>query len=335
MGQRKNYALSVNALLMLALALCVPSLNMRTANAKDSHVHVVQRFNPKKGEFAENLAVDAQDNIYVSLLQAGIVREFAPNGKQKTQLALPVGPGGSVTGLVVDEQNHLFVGVSSSDAMRVGVWQVNIEAGTSHRIAALPVAALPNGLSADSQGNLYVADSKEGTIWRIPHGGGIAQAWLHDAFIAPVTETIHEQGFLPVTLTVGPNGLEFWHGALYTSVSFRGTIVRIPVDANGRAGTPQVIFHHLYADDFAFDDRGDLYAAASREGPLATEVARITPNGTYTPLATVADGVDMPSAVAFGICRGNRENLYITNLAIFTIQHHPSLEVLSLEYSEG
>jgi hypothetical protein len=56
---------------------------------------------------------------------------------------------------------------------------------------------------------------------------------------------------------------------------------------------------------------------------------RVTPSGDVTPLATQADGLDNPSAVAFDPRPGERKQLFITNSAYFGT--HPSLEVTSVD----
>jgi hypothetical protein len=56
---------------------------------------------------------------------------------------------------------------------------------------------------------------------------------------------------------------------------------------------------------------------------------RVTPSGDVKRLATRADGLDNPSAVAFDPRPGERKRLYITNSAYFGT--HPSLEVTTTD----
>jgi hypothetical protein len=55
-----------------------------------------------------------------------------------------------------------------------------------------------------------------------------------------------------------------------------------------------------------------------------SKLVRITPSGTVTILATKANGLANPSAVAFGTLPGETDRLYVTNAAYFGGQ--PSLE---------
>src|SRR5205085_2917947 len=89
-------------------------------------------------------------------------------------------------------------------------------------------------------------------------------------------------------------------------------------------GRAAVRFKHVMADDFAFDVQGNLYVAANAQNRLL----RLRPDGRMTTLATKAtDGLDNPSAVAFGM-QGRRTTLYITNAAYFSPHPRPSLQRL-------
>jgi hypothetical protein len=65
----------------------------------------------------------------------------------------------------------------------------------------------------------------------------------------------------------------------------------------------------LGCDDFAIDVRGSLYCGT---GPTNTFL-RIDPDGSTEVLLTAADGLDGPTAAAFGRTGRDRFNLYITN----------------------
>src|SRR5262249_43345076 len=106
---------------------------------------------------------------------------------------------------------------------------------------------------------------------------------------------LHAPGslFLP-----GPNGIKFDHlqRNLYVSVSFQGTIYRIPVDASGNPGTPDAVVSNITPDDFAFDRVGNLYVATEP----AMSVIRVGREGTVETIASAADGLQNTRAVLFG-----------------------------------
>jgi hypothetical protein len=62
-------------------------------------------------------------------------------------------------------------------------------------------------------------------------------------------------------------------------------------------------------------------------------VLRVAPDGAITTLLTAADGLDGPTAVAFGRTGGDNFNLYICNAAFpfFSVTHRPSLMKLYLD----
>jgi hypothetical protein len=66
----------------------------------------------------------------------------------------------------------------------------------------------------------------------------------------------------------------------------------------------------VFCDDFAFDVRGSLYCGTD---PFNT-LLRIAPDGSVQTLLTAVDGLDGPTAAAFGH-QGDRFRLYVTNAA--------------------
>ena len=103
----------------------------------------------------------------------------------------------------------------------------------------------------------------------------------------------------------GPNGIKVFKGEVYVSHSAAGTILAIPILRNGTAGEPR-IHAHLPApsgcDDFSFDVHGALYCATN---PFRTLV-KVNQDGSTEVLLTSADGLDGPTATAFGNERQSR-----------------------------
>jgi hypothetical protein len=129
-------------------------------------------------------------------------------------------------------------------------------------------------------------------------------------------------------LLPGANAIKLRHRVVYVSNTATQTILAIPVRLDGSAGETRVVLDGIEADDFAFAGNGDLYVA---ENPPSL-LARVTPAGGVSVLATAADGLDNPSAVVFGPLLRQRHVLYVTNAAYFGSR--PSLEVLRLAPGE-
>ena len=301
------------AILLVAAALLI------APTAANASLQTLIAFDPAKGETPENLAIDRDGAVYVSLAFASEVVRIAPDGSQ-TPLALPTA-GGITVGVAIDHRDSggLDVAVRSPDSSAAGIWRVPLTTFDHPvRIAALPTDSFPNGVTLDSRGDLYIADSSLGRIWRLKPGSFDPTVWADGPLLAPTGASF--MGFpLP-----GANGLKLRHGVVYVSNTATENIVTIPIRRDGSAGETHVAFAGIEADDFAFATNGDLYVA---ENP-PSELVRVTPAGAVTTLATAADGLDNPSAVAFGTLPGERHRLVITNAAYFG--SHPSLESMTV-----
>ena len=289
------------------------------AGAAAAPLQTVVAFNPAANETPENLAIARDGTIYVSLAFASEIRRIARDGAQRT-LTIPTA-GGITVGVAIDRHaNGLDVAVRSPDPATAGIWRVPL-ASFAHpiRIAALPPSSFPNGIAFDPFGNLYIADSNLGVIWMLAHGATQAAVWSESSLLAPTGAS-----FMNFPLP-GANGIKVRHRRVYVSNTSTDSILTIPIRPDGEAGQEAVKLTGIEADDFAFAANGDLYVA---ENP-SSELVRVTPSGDVKRLATRADGLDNPSAVAFDPRPGERKQLYITDSAYFGT--HPSLEVTATD----
>ncbi|HEX2643043.1 MAG TPA: SMP-30/gluconolactonase/LRE family protein [Thermoanaerobaculia bacterium] len=318
------------ALAVFTLAALVPGA--ATAHPPDAPtLETLRLFDPAALETPENIVLDRAGNQYISLALTGEVRKIAPDGTQSTLIQFPIGAPltfcgpffNAVTGITIDRQErYLYASVVSCDLGSRGVWRVALRDGSAELLANLPLESLPNGLDL-YRGDLYVADSSLSRVWRVPAEGGEAEVWLESPLLAGA---LVDGQPLP-----GANGLKVFHGEVYVATSAQGTIVAIPIEPDGSAGEPRI--HGVLpagqgCDDFSFDVHGSLYCATD---PSNT-VVRLDPDGTTEILLTAADGLDGPTATAFGRTGQDRFNLYITNGAFpfFSTTHRPSLMRLHL-----
>ncbi len=294
----------------LVLVLCA-----FTTDAAAATVKTLVSFDRTAGQTPESVAIAGDGTIYVSLAFASQIRRITPTGSQAT-LVMPTA-GGITVGIAIDthHDNDLIVAVRSADPAAAGIWRVpRIGFNRPMRIAALPTDSFPNGVTFDAHGNLYIADSDLGRIWRLARGGSQATVWAQGALLAPTGDSF--QGFrLP-----GANGLKIRGRTLCVSNTARQEILAVPIQRDDRAGPMAIRFSGVQADDFAFAANGDLYVT---ENPLS-RLIRITPSDARTTVATAADGLDNPSDVAFDPRPDRRRNLLITNSAYFG--SHPSLQ---------
>ena len=175
---------------------------------------------------------------------------------------------------------------------------------------------LPNDLAFDQNGNLYLTDSFQATIWRIPSGGGQPQIWFQDSRLdvpfganglrlSPDKTKIY---FAVTADAVGPFG-NFLGGKIYT----------LPFVDSPSAGDLQTFYQYNgeAPDGIAFGKSGNLYVALAAPfnsgvsilSPDANEVARLT-----NPAGSPIFPYDSPANLAFG----KQGSLLLTNHAFAT-----------------
>jgi sugar lactone lactonase YvrE len=294
----------------LFLVLLVIACTLVAACTSDTEVETVALFDSTVPETPESIQVDRQGIVYVSLARTGEIRKIDPDdGPQSTLAFLTAAPGNvcpnrpgraTIAGIALDHEGNVYVGVSACDAEDHGIWKVTPD-GQQSLLAILPPAARPNGI-AYHDGWLYVADSALALVWRAHSDGqSPAEVWTADLLLQHPSP--------PLPGIPGPNGLQVFLDEVYVSVSDRAHIVAFRIEANGAAG-PGRVHALLGVDDFAFDEKGNLYAMTN----FAQTVERVTPDGRIETRLQLADGLDGPSSGAFGVGRDNK-NLYIANAA--------------------
>lgn len=162
-------------------------------------------------------------------------------------------------------------------------------------------AALANDMTWDAEGNLYVTDSWQATIWRVPPGPGEPEIWYQHASL--------DRTFGPNGIRLSPEG-----DAIYLAVccldTFRigplvdraSRIVTIPFPDPGTAApTDFAIFGDGEgADGIAFGEGGDLYVASN----AGTKIIVLAPDGSVARTITNDDlsgdgAFDFPASLVF------------------------------------
>ncbi|MFJ1865054.1 hypothetical protein ACIOD1_10520 [Streptomyces sp. NPDC088097] len=275
-----------------------------------SRARIAAHFDLSKGQTPENLALAPGGVAYVTFAKARQIAEISPDGTTRILATLPEPADGGIhtpalgfpltVGIVRAHDGTLYFLYATGTPDLTGVWRLR-PGGQPQRIAALPAGGLPNGLALDPRTRtLYVTDSVLGTIWRVPTTGGTPIAWSTAPELAPA-------GFL------GANGLKIHNGAVWVTNLDKGTVLRIPVLPDGRAGRVRTKATGLPGiDDFAFTGRGDQLLA-TLNGP--GQVALVQPDGSHSTVLSQADGLQNPTAIAL---RG--KSVYVTSAAYVTAQ---------------
>ncbi|MET8767219.1 hypothetical protein [Streptomyces sp. NPDC004658] len=303
---KRSSTTSLLTVTALAASLTLLGGQALAADPALTDVHTIRHLDLAAGEQPENLTVGRDGSVDLTMSFARRVERLTPDGHLTTSATLPAPPEGTdvpligrafVGGIVHAPDGTRYVTYAAGTDALTGVWRLPRH-GAPRRVAALPAAAIPNGLAL-YRGRLYVSDSALGAVWRVPVGGGTATVWSR----AP------ELGAAPGKF--GANGLKVHRGAVWVANFDRGTLLRIPVGHDGTAGPAHVVADGLGpADDFDFTGHGDDTLVATNPG---NEVELVRGDGSHSVVLTAADGLSNPTAVAV---RGDR--VYVTNAAYFT-----------------
>lgn len=286
-------------------------------------------FNPLYGETPESVATDFQGNLYVDLALTGEIVKIDPSGVRSHLAWLPMGnpadclgPFPAIMGaLAIDSVTRdLYVPVNSCDFSAKGIYRVS-QNGNVALVGHLPPEVLGNGIAL-RLGRVYVADAGSGRIWKTEMDGSQTNAdvWVDEPLLADPD---------PTDQIPGANGLQFYDAKMWVTNAGAHSMVSIdlefPFDGSGEIepGDATMVFGPLGSgavyetdvsvfpgcDDFAFDLIGRIYCTTD---PFQTVVLLNTFTGAAEVILDGSDGIDGPSAAAFG--RGqDRRTLYITS----------------------
>lgn len=283
----------------------------------NSGLDIEVQFNPAQLDTPESIAADWDGNLFASSALNGVLYKGDTEGNWAPLAVLPIGvplqPCGDFVGILgaitVDQDGWLYANVASCNAADRGVWRVDTDTGAAELIAPLGFDVLPNGIALLGD-DLFIADSL-GSVLTVPKSGGMPELWSDDPLLDQADVFIEG---IPVP---GPNGIQFYGLDAYVANSSTGTIIRIPVNWDGSAGTAEVYYEFddptEGCDDFAFDVIGRLYCTTD---PFQT-VVRVNRDGTEDLIFDGNDGdfLDGPTAVTFGRGFFGRFKMYITNAA--------------------
>lgn len=308
MSQKQQYILGTGAAALAALVgVLIGPVPAGAAGVPVSDPRIVAHFDLATGQQPENIALEPDGAADLTFAVAHQVARVTRTGQIRVlaQLPAPANPATPIlgaaflTGIVRAEDGVLYVGYATGTADLTGVWRIGRD-GRATRIAALPIDGLPNGMALDERaGQLYIADSALGTVWRVCLHGGAVSAWATGTPLQPA-------GFL------GANGIKVRHGAVWVTNSDRGTVLRIPIRRDGSAGPIDPVVTGLTGpDDFTFTGRGDTMLVSLN---AANELALVAPHGAPSIVLTAQDGLSNPTSVAV---RG--DTVYVPSAAYLTL----------------
>ncbi len=238
------------------------------------------------GNKGENYATGDKSQVRAQVIAR------APDGSERVFFNLP--PGSTAGVIAFDAQGQMVMTGQGAD---LGVWRLAPD-GKGELFAKLPRGAWPNGITAGPDGQLYVADSSLGVIWRVdPRSGAVSRAVESEALRARPL----------IALAPGANGVHFFGRDMYVTVSDAARVLKFRMNAEGQFGAPSVFAEGIPGDDFAIDDKGTLYITTH---PFNT-IVRVTQDGQRSVVANAAHGIVGATDAVFGVLPGDRDTLYV------------------------
>ncbi len=274
-------------------------------------------------------------------LNGNRIRDFVING-QRTQ------EGHGLTGIALDSAGRLYI----TDVNPARVIRLDPSTGAQSTYGTIPDIdesassrfgnrkPLPNGAAFGADGALYVTDTTQGIIWKVPPGGGTAQKWFHDQRLVSF---------------IGPNGIRLMadKATLLFVVSnsqppgaldgLQGKIYKLPITTAGGPGTLSTFWTgapNEGPDSLAIAQSGNVYVAEAGDGArtgfvvLSPTGRELTRRASPQHRLSADIGYDTTADVAFAGTRAlftNSANFTgnVANMAIFAYDAgEPGLPVL-------
>jgi hypothetical protein len=134
-----------------------------------------------------------------------------------------------------------------------------------------------NDFSVGPDKALYITDTANSKIYKLPAGSSIAELFLEDRAL------------------YGIDGITFLDGTMYVNNVFSNNLYRIPVDAAGKAGQPVDIWmdQPVKGPDGMRAANGKLLLAENGSGKISV----ITVNGDKASVTVIKEGLKTPTAV--------------------------------------
>jgi hypothetical protein len=134
-----------------------------------------------------------------------------------------------------------------------------------------------NDFSIGPDKALYISDTANSKIYRLPAGASTAELFLEDRAL------------------YGIDGITFLNGTLYANNVFSNNLYRIPVDAAGKAGTPVDIWmdQPVKGPDGMRAANGKLLLAENGSGRISV----LTVHGDKASVTVIKEGLKTPTAV--------------------------------------
>ncbi|MRG95530.1 SMP-30/gluconolactonase/LRE family protein [Polyangium spumosum] len=236
----------------------------------------------------------------------------------------------ALTGLTVDASGRLYALSSQLGLLRLsekghGKWHQSVYAGPFPdtllcdpaepsdlcSLVTKELPPMPSDIAFAKDGNAYVTDAAQATIFRIPPGGGAPEVWLESTKLAGFYDLQGARG-----IVVSPDGKSVYVTVSYAAdAPWEGRVYRIP-----RIPSPKEADVALVAvfPDFegpsglALGEDGALFVALS----LKDEIAVVDPAGGELGRFSAATNDDIPLDGPAHLAFDGKGGVFVTNQAV-------------------
>ena len=243
--------------------------------------------------FLENLAIAPDGTLFVTNHEVGEILEIAPEGDR----SIFASSDGKVTGIAFAPDGGLILTGWNAEGLSIILYVT--PNGAIEQLATLPDALFLNGITPLNSTQYVTADSYRGCIWQFDWTARQVSMWLEH----PLLSRSSPENPFPAA-----NGIKRFGDTVYVSNTEKMLLLKIPIEADDRAGEPTIFVTPTNIDDFAFDTEGNLYAATH----VYNSILKITPEGKTTTIARFEQRVIGSTAVAFGRQPGDTNSIYVT-----------------------
>jgi len=240
------------------------------------------------GVVAENLTSSRDGTVYFGSMAKGTIYRAAPGAAQAEPWILASSAGLTrVLGVLADDKtNTLWVCQNAIDgrdgAPAVGqtaLRSFDLKSGAAKGTYPFPPnSRICNDIAVSADGTAYASESYGGRVHRLKPGASRLEVWASDSALAVI------------------DGLAFLaDGSLYVNVFNTGKLFRIPVNADGSAGTivPIETSMPLVRPDGLRTAGPQTLIQAEQQG----RVAELTINGNRAEVRIVQEGLTRASGV--------------------------------------
>jgi hypothetical protein len=288
-----KFCLSVPIVLFVAQGIDGRSAAYATVKAAAQNVESISV--PGTKAFPESITSTTDGTLYVGRVGDGGIVRVKPRTSESTIFVQPGASGSrSILGVFADEpsstlwacSNDLSVGGGPATGSDTGstLKGFDLKTGGGKRSVFLPGShAFCNDITVDAEGSVYVTDSANPTILKLPPGATTFEVFAEDSVFSP------PQG------GIGLDGIAFGSdGNLYVTTYTAGELLRVEVK-DGRAGRVTKLsgIHHLQFPDALRALGNNSFLLIEGSGRLDRVVIR----GDAFAVTPIHDGFVTPTSV--------------------------------------